>query len=239
MFALKAYNGRCVMEWLAVRVYEAYLNPQYAAFDPARFCVIAGAMCLGGSFIARSLGLICSQLVGVRAKKNWDFVVGPSMWGSDSCSINLFCIIGHICKPLQTISRGWCAAHSTVFDFHTLHLLLAQSFSRKKQLAPWASQPLCWGSMLRDSLVWWKGMVGTWSLEAPNIARTTWVDQVALTPAFQDFWKICKIWSKERDRSLIDLWCWQTVFATVPEEYQVGTEAHQLSSNHIAQELSH
>ena len=70
MFTLKAYNGRCVMEWLAVRVYEAYLNPQYAAFDPARFCVIAGAMCLGGSFIARSLGLICSQLVGVRAKKN-------------------------------------------------------------------------------------------------------------------------------------------------------------------------
>ena len=54
MLTLKAYNGRCVMEWLAVRVYEAYLNPQYAAFDPTRFCVIAGAMSLGGTLIARS-----------------------------------------------------------------------------------------------------------------------------------------------------------------------------------------
>ena len=45
MLTLKAYNGRCVMEWLAVRVYEAYLNPQYAAFDPTRFCSQIVCLC--------------------------------------------------------------------------------------------------------------------------------------------------------------------------------------------------
>ncbi|CAL1161030.1 unnamed protein product [Cladocopium goreaui] len=45
MLTLKAYNGRCVLEWLAVRVYEAYLNPQYAAFDPTRFCSQIVCLC--------------------------------------------------------------------------------------------------------------------------------------------------------------------------------------------------
>ena len=63
MLTLKACNGRCVMEWLAERVYEAYLNPQYVAFDPVRFCLIAGAMCLGGTLIALGFS-ICSQVVG-------------------------------------------------------------------------------------------------------------------------------------------------------------------------------
>ena len=69
MLTLKAYNGRCVLEWLAVRVYEAYLNPQYAAFDPTRFCVIAGAMSLGGTLIARSdlqPNCVCESETGMR-----------------------------------------------------------------------------------------------------------------------------------------------------------------------------
>lgn len=130
---------------------------------------------------------------------------------------------------------------------------LVQSFSRKK-MNPWAAQPLCWGSMLRDSLDWWKSMVGTWILEAPNIARTTEADQLfdEVASCAYGWWLICfdsystnsqtsssKIVSKERGRSLVDLWCWQTLFATVPEEYQVVTEAHQFSANHIVKELSH
>ena len=134
MLTLKAYNGRCVMEWLAVRVYEAYLNPQYAAFDPTRFCVIAGAMSLGGTLIARSD--LQPNCVCVRAKQEWDFVVGPRMGGSDSCSINSFCSIGHICTPLQTISRGSGDYPVTSLQFHTFMFSLVQSFSRKKKWIP-------------------------------------------------------------------------------------------------------
>lgn len=41
--SIKAYNGRCVLAWLAVTVYEASLDPAYAAVDE-RFHLIAGAL---------------------------------------------------------------------------------------------------------------------------------------------------------------------------------------------------
>lgn len=248
MLTLKAYNGRCVLEWLAVRVYEAYLNPQYAAFDPTRFCVIAGAMSLGGTLIARSdlqPNCVCESETGMRF----------CCWSKDGGQRFMFHqFVLQYWAHMHAIANNikgvrWLSRHK--FAIPHLYVFIGAKFLQKK-MNPWAAQPLCWGSMLRDSLDWWKSMVGTWSLEAPNIARTTEVDQLfdEIANCAYGWWLICfdscitnsqtsssKIVSKERGRSLVDLWCWQTLFATVPEEYQVVTEAHQFSANHIVQEL--
>ena len=44
--SLKAYNGRCALAWLSDVVYEASLNPEFAAVDE-RFDLIAAALTLG------------------------------------------------------------------------------------------------------------------------------------------------------------------------------------------------
>ena len=52
---LKAYNGRCVLAWLSEKVYEASLNPAFAAVDE-RFDLIAAATTLGLQLNHRKAG---------------------------------------------------------------------------------------------------------------------------------------------------------------------------------------
>ena len=46
LLTLKAYNGRCVLEWLSHRVHEISQDPQFSSFAPNRFPVIAGCLTL-------------------------------------------------------------------------------------------------------------------------------------------------------------------------------------------------
>ena len=45
LFSAKAYNGRCILEWLSHAVYTASLSPSYVQTDE-RFVLIAAALTL-------------------------------------------------------------------------------------------------------------------------------------------------------------------------------------------------
>jgi len=46
LLTLKAYNGRCVLEWLSETIYTASRHEEYCAHDPDRVFLIAGALTL-------------------------------------------------------------------------------------------------------------------------------------------------------------------------------------------------